>query len=151
MERVEDMDKKVIGVYDNGEDAVKGVKKLQDEGYERDDISVVAKDKEETKNITDKTKVDNGLAAGAATGGVLGGLTGLLAGIGALAIPGVGPIVAAGPIAATLSGMAAGIGAGGLAGGFAGMGGPDEGAQTHEKDVETGKKLVLGGPGSPKK
>ena len=145
------MDKKVIGVYDNGEEAVKAVKKLQEEGYGRDDISVVAKDKEETKNVTDKTKVDNGLAAGAATGGVLGGLTGLLAGIGALAIPGVGPIVAAGPIAATLSGMAAGIGAGGLAGALAGMGIPDEDAERYERDVESGKILVLIDPEAQKK
>jgi uncharacterized membrane protein len=139
------MDKEVIGVYDNGQDAVRAVEKLQKQGYQKEDISVVVKDKEKADKITSKTdtNVDDGLAAGAATGGILGGLTGMLAGVGALAIPGIGPIVAAGPIAATLGGIAAGVGAGGLAGALVGLGIPKDTAEQYASDVEKGKILVL--------
>ena len=139
------MDKEIIGVYDNGEEAVRAVEQLQNQGYQKEDISVVVKDKEIADHITSKTEtnVDDGLAAGAATGGILGGLTGLLAGVGALAIPGVGPIVAAGPIASTLGGIAAGIGAGGLAGALVGLGIPKDTADKYASDVEEGKILIL--------
>ncbi len=147
------MDKEVIGVYDNGQDAVRAVEKLQKQGYQKDDISVVVKDKEKAEKITSKTdtNVDDGLAAGAATGGVLGGLTGLLAGVGALAIPGIGPIVAAGPIATTLGGIAAGAGAGGLAGALVGLGIPKDTAEQYASDVEQGKVLILVDPEAQKK
>lgn len=145
------MDKEVIGVYDNGQEAVRAVERLKAQGYSRDDISVVAKDKETKDQITDETKVDDGLAAGAATGGVLGGVTGLLAGVGALAIPGIGPIVAAGPLAATLGGIAAGAGVGGLTGALVGLGIPEEEAKRYEGDVNEGKILVLVDPESRKK
>lgn len=152
-ERMSVMDKKVMGVYDNGEDAVRVVEQLQNQGYQKEDISVVVKDEEKAEQITSKTdtNVDDGLAAGAATGGILGGLTGLLAGVGALAIPGIGPIVAAGPIATTLGGIAAGAGAGGLAGALVGLGIPKDTAEQYATDVEKGKILILVDPEAQKK
>ncbi|QFK70294.1 hypothetical protein F7984_02995 [Pradoshia sp. D12] len=147
------MDKKVIGVYDNGQDAVREVERLQKQGYQKEDISVVVKDKEKADKITSKTNtnVDSGLAAGATTGGILGGLTGLLAGVGALIIPGIGPIVAAGPIATTLGGIAAGAGAGGLTGALVGLGIPKDTADKYATDVEKGKILILVDSESQKK
>ncbi|WP_409291484.1 general stress protein [Peribacillus sp. SCS-37] len=139
------MNKRVVGVYDHGNDAIKVIEDLQAEGYERDQISVIARDPEDVHEITDETgtKAGEGAAAGAATGGVLGGLTGFLAGVGALAIPGIGPILAAGPIAATVAGAVTGAGAGGIAGALVGMGIPDHEAKQYETDIKEGKILVL--------
>ncbi|WP_180955172.1 general stress protein [Peribacillus deserti] len=139
------MNKRVIGVYENGHEAIQAVEKLQAEGYARDEISVIAKDPEDAREVTDETgtKAGEGAAASAATGGVLGGLTGFLAGVGALAIPGIGPILAAGPVAATLAGAATGAGAGGITGALIGMGIPDEEAERYETDIKEGKILVL--------
>ncbi|WP_342664028.1 general stress protein [Peribacillus kribbensis] len=139
------MNKRVVGVYDDGNSAIAAVEDLQEQGYARDEISVIAKDPEEAREITDETgtKAGEGAAAGATTGGVLGGLTGFLAGVGALAIPGIGPILAAGPIAATIAGAATGAGAGGIAGALIGMGIPDEEAERYESDLKSGKILVL--------
>lgn len=137
--------KHVIGSYDTEQEAIQAVEKLRAEGYRPEDISVIGKNQENVDTITEETgtKTEEGLATGAATGGVLGGLTGLLAGVGALAIPGIGPIVAAGPIAATLTGAAVGAGAGGIAGALIGMGIPEEEANRYEEDVKSGKILVL--------
>ncbi|PLT32951.1 general stress protein [Bacillus sp. V5-8f] len=146
------MDKRVIGVYDNGDEAVRAVRELTAQGYDRDDISVVARDRDEVDavNAETGTKTEEGLAAGAATGGILGGAAGLLAGVGALAIPGIGPILAAGPIAATLTGAAVGAGTGGLAGALVGMGIPEDEADRYERDVKDGKLLVLLDPNATK-
>ncbi|UZJ78822.1 general stress protein [Fictibacillus sp. KU28468] len=137
--------KKVIGVFSTEEEAVSAINSLRERGYDEGDISVIAQDKEERRHIEDETgtKAGEGAAAGAATGGVLGGVGGLLAGIGALAIPGIGPIVAAGPIAATLGGAAIGAGAGGLVGALVGMGIPEEEAKEYRNYVENGKILVM--------
>ncbi len=139
------MDKRVVGVFDNGDEAVRAIEDLKVQGYDRDAISVVARDRDDVDDIHDETgtKTEEGLATGAATGGVLGGLAGFLAGVGALAIPGVGPILAAGPIAATLTGAAVGAGAGGLTGALIGMGIPEDEADQYERDVKSGKILVL--------
>jgi len=146
------MDKRVIGVYDNGDDAVRAVEDLKAQGYDRNDISIVAKDRDEVDavNAETGTKTEEGLAAGAATGGILGGATGLLAGVGALAIPGIGPILAAGPIAAMLTGAVVGAGTGGLAGALIGMGIPEDEANQYERDVKEGKLLVLLDPSARK-
>ncbi|NHM31563.1 general stress protein [Bacillus sp. C11] len=139
------MEKRIVGVYNNGHEAVEAIEDLKRQGYDRDDISVVAKDHSDVEMINDETgtKTEEGMATGAATGGVLGGLAGFLAGVGALAIPGVGPILAAGPIAATLTGAAVGAGAGGLAGALIGMGIPEDEANRYENDVKSGKILVM--------
>ncbi|MBT2679787.1 general stress protein [Bacillus sp. ISL-35] len=138
-------EKHLVGVYDNEQDAIQAVEDLKRQGYNTDDISVISKNDEEVDHVNEATgtKTEEGLAAGAATGGILGGLTGLLAGIGALAIPGIGPIVAAGPIAATLTGAAVGAGAGGLAGALIGMGIPEDEAERYEGYVKEGKILVV--------
>lgn len=139
------MNRKIVGVFETNREASSAIDDLKHHGFEADEISVITKDREELRRITDETdtKAPEGVAAGAATGGVLGGTAGLLAGLGALAIPGIGPILAAGPIAATIAGAAVGAGAGGLVGGLIGMGIPEEEAQQYEGYVEEGRILVL--------
>ncbi|WJH34237.1 YsnF/AvaK domain-containing protein [Paenibacillus sp. CC-CFT747] len=137
--------KKIVGVFNTEQEAVKAIEDLKSQGYASEDISVIAKDKDDMRSLTDETdtKAPEGLATGAATGGVLGGVTGLLAGLGALAIPGVGPLIAAGPIAATLTGAAVGAGAGGLVGGLIGMGMSETEAKQYDSYVNEGKILVF--------
>lgn len=138
-------EKKLVGVFQTEQEAIRAIEGLKRQGYRSDDISVIAKDKEDLSAVTEQTgtNVQEGVTAGAATGGVLGGIAGLLAGIGALTIPGVGPILAAGPIAATLTGAAVGAGAGGLVGGLIGLGIPEEDAERYNDYVKQGKILVL--------
>ncbi|PLR77367.1 hypothetical protein CU633_11280 [Bacillus sp. V3-13] len=142
--------KRVIGSYESELEAIQAVEKLKADGYRAEDISVISKNRDDIETVNEETgtKTGKGLAAGAATGGVLGGLTGLLVGIGALAIPGIGPLVAAGPIAAALTGAAVGAGAGGLAGALIGMGIPEDEARQYEDEVKTGRILVLVDPGT---
>ncbi|MFJ5714569.1 general stress protein [Neobacillus sp. NPDC093127] len=138
-------EKHLVGVYDTENEAIQAVQDLKRQGYAAEDISVIGKNNEQVDEINDVTgtKTEEGLVAGAATGGALGGLVGLLAGVGALAIPGIGPFIAAGPIAATLTGAAVGAGAGGLAGALIGMGLPEEEADRYEGYVNEGKILVV--------
>lgn len=139
------MAKKIVGAFNTEQEATRAIEDLKQQGYSTDDISVIAKDRDDVNAVTDETetKAPEGLASGAATGGVLGGVTGLLAGLGALAIPGIGPIVAAGPIAATLTGAAVGAGAGGLVGGLIGLGIPEDEAREYDEYVEEGRILVM--------
>lgn len=139
------MSRKIVGVFASDQDASNAVRDLQDLGYRAEDISVIGKNKDDVNAIHEETgtKAPEGIASGAATGGVLGGLAGLLAGIGALAIPGIGPIVAAGPIAATLTGAAVGAGAGGLVGGLVGLGIPEDEAEEYNTFVKHGRILVM--------
>ena len=136
---------KVVGVFRTEEDAIDAIKELRDQGYSENDISVIAKDKKDVKHIHEETgtKAPEGAATGMATGGILGGIGGLLLGAGALAIPGIGPIVAAGPIAAALGGAAVGAGAGGIVGALVGLGIPEDEAKEYERSVEEGDILVL--------
>jgi uncharacterized membrane protein len=140
-----DQHKKVVGVFRTEDDAVDAIKDLKRQGYSEEDISVIAKDKKDAEYITEETgtKAPEGAATGMATGGILGGLGGLLLGAGALAIPGIGPIVAAGPIAAALGGAAVGAGAGGLVGALVGLGIPEDEAKEYESSVQEGHILVL--------
>ncbi|MBO2944191.1 general stress protein [Paenibacillus sp. F411] len=139
------MEKHVVGVFETEQEAIKAIQQLQDRGVSGERISVLSKDKQEMETVSEETgtKAPEGVAAGAATGGILGGVTGLLAGAGALAIPGIGPILAAGPIAATLTGAAVGAGAGGLVGGLIGLGIPEEEAREYEGYINEGRILVL--------
>ncbi|MGN7356922.1 YsnF/AvaK domain-containing protein [Paenibacillus sp. SAF-054] len=139
------MTQKIVGVFASEQDATDAIQNLKDIGYRADDISVIGKNKADMNAIHDETgtKAPEGVAAGAATGGVLGGVAGLLAGLGALAIPGIGPIVAAGPIAATLTGAAVGAGTGGLVGGLVGLGIPEDQAKEYDSDVKSGRILVM--------
>ncbi|HEY4553845.1 MAG TPA: general stress protein [Bacillaceae bacterium] len=138
-------DRHVAGFYDTEEEAIAAIEQLKREGYRSEDISVISKNSEDVDAITEETdtKAAEGAATGATTGGVLGGLGGVLAGLGALAIPGIGPVVAAGPIVAGLTGAAAGAGVGGIAGALIGMGIPEEEAHRYNDYVNEGKILVL--------
>src|SRR4030095_12980936 len=105
----------VFGIYQTVAQAEAAVDTLVNEGFFNDDISVLLPDNQSSKDFAHEkhTKAPEGTTAGAATGGTLGGALGLLAGIGAIAIPGVGPFIAAGPIMATLAGIGVGGGGGG--------------------------------------
>jgi hypothetical protein len=109
-----------------------------------EDISVLFPDKGDSKDFAhdNSTKAPEGAATGAGTGGVVGGVLGLLAGIGALAIPGVGPQIAAGPIMATLSGAAVGATVGGITGALIGLGIPEFEAKMYEGKIRDGNILV---------
>lgn len=139
------MDTKIAGVFEHEHDASQAIEELKRRGFYTDDISVIARNTRQADAIADDTgtRVPEGLASGAATGGFLGGLTGLLAGIGALAIPGIGPILAAGPIAATLAGAAVGAGTGGLVGGLIGLGIPEDEARSYNKEIDAGRILLM--------
>lgn len=117
----------VFGIYRTREAAELGVDALLDAGFRYEDISVLLPENQGTKGLAHEkhTKAPEGAATGAGAGAVVGGTLGLLAGIGALAIPGVGPFIAAGPIMATLSGIGAGGVVGGLIGALVGMGLPE--------------------------
>ena len=109
-----------------------------------DDISVLLPDLKSSKDFANEknTKAPEGTTAGVATGGVIGGTLGLLAGIGALAIPGVGPLIAAGPIMGALAGLGVGGAVGGLIGALVGMGIPEYEAKRYEGRIKEGGVLL---------
>ncbi len=120
------------------------VNQLRAAGFVDNDISVLFPDKRGTRDFAHEhnTKAPEGAVAGAGTGGLLGGTLGLLAGIGVLAIPGLGPFIAAGPIMAALSGAAAGATVGGVTGALVGMGIPEIEAKHYEGKLRDGNILV---------
>jgi hypothetical protein len=124
--------------------AIRIVDQLKAAGFSHNDISVLFPDKAGTRDFAHEqhTKAPEGAAAGAGTGGVLGGTLGWLVGIGALAIPGLGPFIAAGPIMAALSGAAAGAALGGLTGALIGLGIPEYEAKRYEGKVKEGNLLI---------
>jgi hypothetical protein len=134
----------VFGLFSSLTQAEQGVDALIASGFRSDDVSVLAPDQKTTKEFaTEKnTKAPEGTTTGATAGGAIGGTLGLLAGIGALAIPGLGPFIAAGPIMATLAGMGAGAATGGLIGALVGMGMPEYEAKRYEGRVKEGGILV---------
>jgi uncharacterized membrane protein len=117
---------------------------LRSQGFVDSEISVLLPDTAGTHDMghVRATKAPEGTAAGAATGGVAGGVLGLLAGIGTLAIPGVGPFIAAGPILAALGGAALGATAGGVVGGLIGLGIPEIEAKHYEEKLKKGNYLI---------
>lgn len=135
----------VVGTYETDREAIAAIEDLKRQGFTSDEISVISKNPEEMDYVVEETDTHagEGAATGAATGGLLGGLGGVLTGLGALAIPGVGPIIAAGPIVAGITGAAAGAGVGGLAGALIGMGIPDDEAKVYNEHFEHGRILVL--------
>lgn len=139
------MSKKIVGVFHSEQEASSAIQSLKRTGYHADDISIITRDKKDMRKLEDETgtMAPEGAAGGAATGGVLGGIGGLLAGLGALAIPGIGPILAAGPLAATLAGAAVGAAGGGIVGGLIGLGIPENEAQEYDNAVDEGKILVI--------
>jgi hypothetical protein len=133
-----------FGIFKSRTAAERCVDALLASGFRSDDISVLAPDQKATKELaTEKnTKAPEGTATGATAGGALGGTLGLLAGIGALAIPGLGPFIAAGPIMGALAGAGVGAAAGGLIGALVGMGIPEYEAKRYEGRVKDGGILV---------
>ena len=138
------MKKAVMCIVQSRSQAESIVGQLQAAGFSNNDISVLFPNKEGTKDFAHEhnTKAPEGAVAGAGTGGVLGGTLGLLAGIGALAIPGLGPFIAAGPLLAALSGAAAGAAVGGVAGGLIGLGIPEIEAKRYEGKIKGGNLLI---------
>jgi len=124
--------------------AVRIANRLRNSGFSPGDISILTPDRAGLRDLghQDSTKAPEGATAGAGAGAILGGALGWLAGVGALAIPGVGPLIAAGPILATLSGMALGSAAGGLTGALVGMGIPEYEAQQYEGKLREGNILM---------
>ena len=120
------------------------VDRLKGANFSNNDISVLFPDKDTTRDFAHEknTKAPEGAVAGAGTGVVLGGALGWVAGIGALAIPGVGPFIAAGPIIAALSGAALGGAVGGIAGGLIGLGIPEIEAKRYEGKIKEGNILI---------
>ena len=133
-----------FGIFKSRLQAEECVDRLLSAGFRSDDISILAPDQATTKELaTEKnTKAPEGATTGAVTGGAAGGTIGLLAGIGAIAIPGLGPFIAAGPIMAALAGVGAGAAAGGLLGALIGMGIPEYEAKRYEGRVKNGGILL---------
>jgi hypothetical protein len=134
----------VFGIVKTHSQAEQIVEGLQDAGFPVSEISVLLPDNEGKHDIghVKATKAPEGATTGATTGGVTGGVLGLLAGIGALAIPGVGPFIAAGPIMAALSGAAIGATTGGVVGGLIGLGIPEIEAKRYEGKLKSGNYLI---------
>ncbi|NLY35796.1 MAG: low temperature-induced protein [Tissierellia bacterium] len=143
------MDKKIIGVFETEQAAIRAIKGLKLNGYEAEQISVLAKQCDQLVTVEDVTdakvqcdtfpKAGGGLLAG----GVLGGIGALLLDLGLFAIPGVGPFLAAGPIAVTLTGIVAGGAIGGIAGAFIDAGLNVTDAKEYEAFLNEGKILVI--------
>src|SRR6266404_6942540 len=138
------MAKAVFGIARSEAQAITIVERLRAAGFSDNDISVLCPDKAGTRDFAHEqhTKAPEGAATGAGTGGVLGGALGWMVGIGALAIPGLGVFIAAGPIMAALAGAAGGAAAGGLTGALIGMGIPEYEAKRYEGKVKEGKILM---------
>ena len=134
----------VFGIYSSAMQAEKSVDQLIAAGFPSADISVLLADSAGTKEFAHHkdTKAPEGATAGVTTGGVIGGTLGVLAGIGALAIPGVGPLIAAGPIMAGLAGLGIGGAVGGIVGALVGMGIPEYEAKRYEGHVKNGGTLM---------
>jgi uncharacterized protein (TIGR02271 family) len=142
------MAKTVIALYDDVHTARDVVQDLVDNGFPRDNVSIMASDaageydRYQSGEYREDDGVGGGAAAGAGIGAVIGGIGGLLVGLGALTIPGVGPVIAAGPLAAALAGAGIGAVAGGLIGALTDMGVPEDEAGYYAEGVRRGGTLV---------
>ncbi len=124
--------------------AENGVDRLLAAGFSSDDISVLLQDSVSSKDFAHEkhTKAPEGTATGVVAGGIIGGTIGLLAHIGVLAIPGLGPLIAAGPIIAALSGIGSGGMLGGVIGALVGLGIPEYEAKRYEGRIREGGILL---------
>ena len=134
----------VYGIYASRTAVDSAVDELIAAGFRHEDVSVLMQDNSGTKDFAaeKETKAPEGTTAGVITGGAVGGTLGLLAGIGALAIPGIGPFIAAGPIMGTLAGLGSGGLVGGLIGALVGMGIPEYEAKRYEGRIKEGGILL---------
>ncbi|WP_347549092.1 low temperature-induced protein [Pseudalkalibacillus hwajinpoensis] len=151
------MNNKIIGgVFSNVGSAEQAITELQRHGYGSNDISVFAKDKSKVNVLEEEMETSvtsnkggrgknagKGAGLGALSGGALGGIGGLIAGLGLLAIPGIGQLAAAGPIAAALTGAGVGAGGGGIVGALVGAGMPERDAKQYENHLKDGKIIVI--------
>lgn len=155
--------KRAVGTFSNYRDAEIALQELRSSGFPMDRVSIVGRDRDDHGNVAGvnvdnrlpasgdrvahDTEADEGAKKGALAGGTLGGLTGLLVGLGALAIPGIGPVMlggaAATALATTLTGGAIGAAAGGLVGGLVGLGIPEDRARVYNDRVSQGDYLVM--------
>ncbi|MBV8571157.1 MAG: DUF3341 domain-containing protein [Acidobacteriaceae bacterium] len=134
----------VFGIYPSRELAENAVDRLIANGFRNEDISVLMQDNVGTKDFAHEkhTKAPEGAAAGAVAGGIVGGAIGALIGIGVLAIPGVGPLIAAGPVIAALTGVGSGGMLGGIIGTLVGIGIPEYEAKRYEGRIKEGGILL---------
>jgi hypothetical protein len=134
----------VFGLFDNRAALEAAIDGLRTEGFRESDMSALLPDRQETAEVAHEkhTKAPEGALVGAAAGGAIGGTLGLLLGIGALAIPGLGPFIAAGPIMATLAGAGAGGAVGTLTGALVGLGLPEYEAKRYETFLRNGGALL---------
>jgi hypothetical protein len=134
----------VFGIFSTAAQVETAVNEMKRDGFRNADISVLFPANEGTKDfaLEKGTKAPEGAAAGATSGAVVGGALGWLAGIGMLAIPGVGPFIAAGPLMALLSGLGVGAAVGGLTGALIGMGIPEYVATRYEGRIKGGCILL---------
>ena len=134
----------VVGLFADQPAAERGIEGLKAAGFSEQQIGVAVRDKQQQQDLTEGTgaQAAEGATKGAVGGGVLGGVVGLLAGVGALVIPGIGPIIAGGALASTLAGAGIGAAAGGIIGALVGMGVPEEDARHFERGFKQGGVLV---------
>jgi len=134
----------VFAVYNNREEVERTIDALRDHGFRATDVSVLWPENPGSKDLAHElhTKAPEGTAAGATTGAIIGGALGWLAGIGALAVPGIGPLLAAGPIVAALAGAGAAGAVGGVTGALIGYGVPEIEAKRYEGRVRKGGVLL---------
>jgi hypothetical protein len=134
----------VFGLYRTRDQVSNAIDTLRNAGFRNTDISVLMPENAGTKDIAVEkgTKAPEGVTTGATSGAVLGGAFGWLAGIGAIAIPGLGPFIAAGPIMAALAGVGAGAVTGGIIGGLSGLGIPEYEAKRYEGLIKNGGILL---------
>jgi hypothetical protein len=133
-----------FGIYPTSSAAERAVDQLVAAGFSNQDVSVLMADREGSKDFAAEknTKAPEGATTGVGVGGAVGGTLGLLAGIGALAIPGVGPLIAAGPIMGALAGLGVGGAVGGVVGALVGLGIPEYEAKRYEGRVKDGGVLL---------
>ncbi|HTY54110.1 MAG TPA: hypothetical protein VMB26_02860 [Candidatus Binataceae bacterium] len=138
------MNKAVFCIAKSEEHAVRIVNQLKDAGFSNNDVSMLLPDRAGSRDLGHEqhTKAPEGAAAGAFAGGIAVGILGWLVGIGSLAIPGVGPFIAAGPILAALGGAAAGGAVGGITGALIGAGVPEYEAKQYEGKLKNGNILI---------
>jgi len=134
----------VFGIYSGVTQAERAVDALVNDGFTSADVSVLMADNQGSKDFAHEkhTKAPEGTTTGVAAGGAIGGTLGLLAGIGALAIPGVGPLIAAGPIVGALTGLGVGGAVGGVVGALVGLGIPEYEAKRFEGRIKEGGVLL---------
>jgi len=136
------MAKTIAALFENRGEASGAVQDLVDQGFARDDISLMAHDDTQREGYTTTDDDTSGAAQGAGIGAALGGVGGLVVGLSALAIPGIGPVIAAGPLATALLGAGVGAAAGGLIGALTDMGIPEEHAHYYGEGMRRGGVLV---------